>query len=62
VFHFGFLTLFAVANTPDAFLRLNRLVAALVATVATAALSYRFLERPFLKLKQSVTRVNSGHA
>jgi peptidoglycan/LPS O-acetylase OafA/YrhL len=38
---------------------LNRAVAALLATIAIAALSYRYFEAPFLRLKQKLARIQS---
>ena len=60
IFHLLFITLFAVTSAHAPLQRVGRIAAALSATVVTAAASYRWLERPFLRLKVRFTRVKSG--
>jgi peptidoglycan/LPS O-acetylase OafA/YrhL len=59
VFHFMFVTLFDVAATLDPVDRIIRVTAALVVTIAAAALSYHLLERPFLQRKEQFAHVQS---
>jgi peptidoglycan/LPS O-acetylase OafA/YrhL len=61
VFHVTSLTITAVADAPNMITRLVRTAGAFAMTVMIAALSYRFVERPFLKLKASAaTRITSA--
>jgi peptidoglycan/LPS O-acetylase OafA/YrhL len=57
VFHLAFIDAFGVAAAHDPLARLARIGAALVATIAAAACSYRFLEVPFLRLKGRFTHI-----
>ncbi|HKQ83846.1 MAG TPA: acyltransferase [Steroidobacteraceae bacterium] len=59
VFHSLFIVLFGVSSTHDAVARLASVVAALLATIAAAAISHHLLEKPFLRLKERVTRIGS---
>jgi peptidoglycan/LPS O-acetylase OafA/YrhL len=59
VFHLMFIMMFDVAAVHEPGVRGARTVLALLATIATAAVSYHFLERPFLRLKQAFARVES---
>jgi peptidoglycan/LPS O-acetylase OafA/YrhL len=59
VFHLSFVMLFDVTGTHDPVGRVIRIVATLVATIATAALSYHLLEQPFLRLKERFAHVPS---
>jgi len=62
VFHATFIGIFGVTAAHDPVSRSARIVAALVVTIAVAACSHRFLEKPFLRLKDRYTRVKSGRA
>lgn len=62
VFHFLFVLLFEVLDATTLADRAIRTVAALAATIAVAALSYRFLEQPFLRLKERFAHVRSRPA
>ena len=57
VFHLVFIDAFAVAATHDPLARLARVGAALAVTIGVAACSYRFLELPFLKLKDRFSHI-----
>ena len=57
VFHFMFIEAFGVAAAHDPLARCARIGAAFIATTAVAACSYRFLEQPFLRLKDKFTHV-----
>ena len=57
VFHLVFIDAFGVATVHDPLARLARIGAALAATIGTAACSYRFLEMPFLRLKDRFTHI-----
>jgi peptidoglycan/LPS O-acetylase OafA/YrhL len=59
VFHLTFIELFAVQSAHSPVARVTRIAAALLATVATAAVSYHFFEKPFLRLKAKFTRIGS---
>ena len=59
VFHLMFAMLFNVAATMAPMDRLMRIVATLAATIATAAVSYHLLERPFLRRKERFAHVQS---
>jgi len=59
VLHLTFVMLFDVAGARDPADRVIRIGAALAATIAGAAVSYRLLERPFLKRKEQFTHVPS---
>jgi peptidoglycan/LPS O-acetylase OafA/YrhL len=62
VFHFMVIMVFQVSSTPDPVGRVARIAAALLATIATAAASYHFLEKPFLRLKERFAHVESRPA
>jgi peptidoglycan/LPS O-acetylase OafA/YrhL len=62
VFHLMFVMIFQVPTTAAPAARVARIAAALLATMVTAAASYHFLERPFLRLKERFTRVESRPA
>ena len=62
IFHPMFLSLFDVASTSNSVMRLIRTVAAFASTATVAALSYQFLELPFLRLKQRASRITSAPA
>lgn len=62
VFHFLYVLLFQVLDTASPVDRALRIAAALAATIATAALSYRFLEQPFLRWKDRFAHVRSRPA
>ncbi|MFL6603698.1 MAG: acyltransferase family protein [Steroidobacteraceae bacterium] len=57
IFHFLFITFFGVTSAHTPMQRLTRITAALLATVLTAAASYRYFEGPFLQLKARFARV-----
>jgi peptidoglycan/LPS O-acetylase OafA/YrhL len=59
VFHSIFIMMLGVVSAHDPGARGARTALAFLATVATAAVSYHLLERPFLRLKQAYTRVES---
>jgi len=59
VFHWMFVRVFEVPSMHTPFARSAKAVAALIATVATAAASYHFLEKPFLRLKEQFAHVQS---
>jgi peptidoglycan/LPS O-acetylase OafA/YrhL len=59
VFHWMFVVIFSVASAHAPVDRFARAMAALVATIATAAGSYHFFEKPFLRLKERLARVPS---
>jgi peptidoglycan/LPS O-acetylase OafA/YrhL len=59
VFHPMFIMMLGVISAHEPAARGVRTALALLATIAAAATSYRFLEKPFLRLKQSFTRVES---
>jgi peptidoglycan/LPS O-acetylase OafA/YrhL len=59
IFHPMFVMMFDVISAHDPVTRGVRIALVLLATTATAAVSYHFLERPFLRLKQAFTRVES---
>jgi peptidoglycan/LPS O-acetylase OafA/YrhL len=62
VFHWMFVVILGVPSAHDPVARLGRAIAALLATIATAAGSYHFFERPFLQLKEKFARINSRPA
>jgi peptidoglycan/LPS O-acetylase OafA/YrhL len=62
VFHWMFVVVFGVAAAQGPLGRSARAMAALLATIATAAGSYHFIERPFLRLKERFTRIESRPA
>jgi peptidoglycan/LPS O-acetylase OafA/YrhL len=57
VFHLLFIDAFGVAAAHAPLARLARTCAALAVTIAVAACSYRFLEQPFLRLKNRFTHI-----
>ena len=57
VFHLVFIDAFGVAAAHDPLARLVRIGAALAVTIAVAACSYRFLELPFLRLKDRFAHI-----
>lgn len=59
VFHSMFVLMLAVPTTNAPAARLARATAALLSTIAVAAGSYHFFERPFLRLKESFAQVQS---
>lgn len=59
VFHYTFVMLFNVNGTHAPAERMLRIGATLVCTIAVAAVSYRFLEQPFLRLKERFAKVRS---
>jgi peptidoglycan/LPS O-acetylase OafA/YrhL len=59
VFHLFFIELFAVPSAHSPIARLTRTAAALMSTIAAAALSYHLLETPFLRAKEKFARVRS---
>lgn len=59
VFHWMFIASLGVPLAHEPFARLSRAVAALIVTIATAAGSYYFLEKPFLQWKEKFARVKS---
>jgi peptidoglycan/LPS O-acetylase OafA/YrhL len=59
VFHLMFVTLFDVAAALDPVERVIRILAALLATIAAAAMSYHLLERRFLQRKERFAHVQS---
>jgi len=59
VFHSLFIRAFGVPSTHAPLARLMRAMAALLATIVVAAVSYHWFERPFLRLKESFTHVRS---
>jgi peptidoglycan/LPS O-acetylase OafA/YrhL len=61
IFHWLFVGLFAVTSAHAPVQRVDRIAVALLATIATAAGSYRWLEEPFLRLKGRFTRVKSSN-
>jgi peptidoglycan/LPS O-acetylase OafA/YrhL len=52
-----FIEAFGVSAAHDPLARCARIAAAFIATTAVAACSYRFLEQPFLRLKNKFTHV-----
>lgn len=62
VFHLTFVMLFDVSNTHEPVDRVIRIVLSLLATIATAAVSYHLLERPFLRWKERFAHVQSRPA
>lgn len=62
VFHMLFIQAFGVIDAHDPLSRIPRIVATFLATVAAAACSYRFLEQPFLRLKDKFAHVATGNA
>jgi peptidoglycan/LPS O-acetylase OafA/YrhL len=62
VFHSIFIEMLGVPSTHTPIDRSVRTIAALGATIATAAISYRFLEEPFLRLKEGFARIKSRPA
>ena len=59
VFHLAFVYRFGVSSTHGPIARPVAMIGALAATIAMAAISYHFLEQPFLRLKLRFTRVAS---
>lgn len=62
VFHLMFVLGFGVGSAHEPMARLARMLAALLATIALAALSYQLLEKPFLRLKERFAHVRSRPA
>jgi peptidoglycan/LPS O-acetylase OafA/YrhL len=62
IFHWMFVLLFNVPSTHGPIARPIRAIAALLATVAMAAISYHFFEKPFLRLKEKFARIASRPA
>jgi peptidoglycan/LPS O-acetylase OafA/YrhL len=62
VFHSMFIEIMGVPLEHEPLARLSRTVAALIVTVATAAGSYHFLEKPFLQWKEQFARIKSRPA
>lgn len=62
VFHWMFIASLGVPLAHEPFARLSRAMAALVFTIATAASSYHFLEKPFLQWKETFARIKSRPA
>jgi peptidoglycan/LPS O-acetylase OafA/YrhL len=60
VFHFLFIEAFAVPETHDPVARFVRIAAAFAATTVVAACSYRFLEQPFLRLKDRFSQIGTA--
>ena len=59
VFHSMFIVILGVPSAHEPFARVSRAVAAFSVTIATAAGSYHFLEKPFLRLKEKFALVKS---
>jgi peptidoglycan/LPS O-acetylase OafA/YrhL len=59
VFHWMFIVILGVASAHEPFARFGRIAIALVVTIATAAGSYHFLEKPFLQWKGKFERIKS---
>jgi peptidoglycan/LPS O-acetylase OafA/YrhL len=59
VFHLMFIEVFGALSAHTLMARAARTMAALLATIAVAAVSYHFFERPFLRLKEKFARVAS---
>jgi peptidoglycan/LPS O-acetylase OafA/YrhL len=59
VFHWMFVVVCGVAAANGPVARPARALAALLATIATAAASHHFVEKPFLRLKERFTRIES---
>jgi len=59
VFHWMFVEILGVPSAHAPIDRSVRAIAALLATIATAAGSYHFFEKPFLRLKEKFARVKS---
>ena len=57
VFHLVFINVFNVAVAHEPLARLARIGAALAVTIAVAACSYRFLEQPFLRIKNRFAHI-----
>jgi peptidoglycan/LPS O-acetylase OafA/YrhL len=62
VFHSMFVETLGVPSAHALIDRSDRTITALVATIATAAGSYYFLEKPFLRLKERFARIKSRPA
>jgi peptidoglycan/LPS O-acetylase OafA/YrhL len=62
VFHSMFIAILAVPSQHGLAARSTRAIAALLATIATAAGSYHFFEKPFLRVKEKFARVKSRPA
>lgn len=62
VFHWMFIASLGVPLAHEPFARVSRAVAALIVTIATAAGSYHFLEKPFLQWKEKFARIKSRPA
>ena len=59
VFHFLFIEAFGVTAAHEPLSRCARVGAAFITTTAVAALSYRFLEQPFLRFKGRFTHITT---
>ena len=59
VFHLFFVEALGVQSAHEPIPRISRAVGALLATIAVAALSYRYFESPFLRLKEKLSWVQS---
>ena len=59
VFHLFFVETFRVTSSHEPIARLSRAAAALLTTVGVSAVSYRYFETPFLRLKERLARVQS---
>jgi peptidoglycan/LPS O-acetylase OafA/YrhL len=59
IFHSPLVAVLGVASTESVTGRIVRTAAALLATIAVASASYRFFERPFLRLKQRFSRIHA---
>jgi peptidoglycan/LPS O-acetylase OafA/YrhL len=62
VFHWMFIVSLGVPLAHEPFARLSRAMAALIVTIATAAGSYHFMEKPFLQWKEKFARIKSRPA
>jgi peptidoglycan/LPS O-acetylase OafA/YrhL len=62
VFHWMFVEILGVPSAHAPIDRSVRAMVALLATIATAACSYHFFEKPFLRLKEKFARVKSRPA